>query len=789
MKRFSVSIPVVILFLLFLNTGFAGPKQPVDWCNLEIPSTATLQAREGVTTYGRVYKKNITEGGGHGGGISGGVGLGKRGSDPATDHSWTWFGISFHADVDGSTPGDLALDEYTGYITAPDQGGEYDFCYRFRFRGGPYTYGDLDGSDNGYSPDKAGRMIVITATPTPTPTPTPAQVNWCILQWPPQATLTVGESFNVFGYVFQPGVTEPIGWGPGIHAQAGIGLDGTLPHTDPSWIWFNASYSADIGNNDEYTTSLPSPYQPGLYDYCFRFRYLEGDWKYGDFDGSDNGYTPEQAGSLTVFGITPTPTSTPTPTPTMTPAIDTVDWCNLNWPPRVSLLGGDHFDAFGLVKEPGETDPPGSSPNIEAQAGIGPDGSLPDSDPSWSWFKASYTRDVGEDDEYTTRLQAPMIPGEYDYCFRFRLLGKPWKYGDYDGSANDYSPSQAGSLTVRQPTPTPTPTPTPSATPTPTPTPGPDEIDWCNLQSPPNVTIDPDATFDVYGQVYKPGVTDEAGQGAGIEAQAGIGTDGTLPYTDPSWTWIDAVYNLDIGDDDEYMASLTAPSSPGNYDYCFRFRLTGGPWKYGDLDSSGNGYSTAKAGDLSVTGQTPTPTPTPTAGPGELDWFKLQEPANATISTTETLLVSGRVLKLGVTDAAGQGPGIEAQAGVGDSLTAPDLHPSWNWLDATYTGDRDRSQPGDLALDEYTAVLGPFPAGSYSLCFRFNIDKSEWYFGDLDGSYNGFQMAEMGVLRVLPTRQELLDALLGKATSGNLDVNEDGIVDMADLVTLISMGR
>ncbi|MCX7001242.1 MAG: hypothetical protein NT106_13260 [Candidatus Sumerlaeota bacterium] len=163
-----------------------------------------------------------------------------------------------------------------------------------------------------------------TPTPTPvpeTPTPTPVlqEVKWCILQWPPQVTLLGGQSFDVCGYVYEPGVTEASGQGAGIEAQAGVGPDGSSPVGNPSWIWVDANYQGDIDENDAYVANVLANLQAGTYDYCYRFRPSGGAWKYADLDGSANGYSAEQAGSFTILAPTPTPTSTPIPTPTPKP--------------------------------------------------------------------------------------------------------------------------------------------------------------------------------------------------------------------------------------------------------------------------------------------------------------------------------------------------------------------------------------------------------------------------------------------------------------------------------------
>ena len=144
-------------------------------------------------------------------------------------------------------------------------------------------------------------------------------VGWCNLDSPPQVTLHQGELFDVFGQVFKSYITDGDGQGSGIYAQAGIGAHGTMPDTDPSWTWFDADYTGDNKGNDVYAKSLQASLAPGIYDYCYRFNIEGGDWTYGDIDGSDNGYSPDMAGILTILGSTPTPTPTLTPTPTGTP--------------------------------------------------------------------------------------------------------------------------------------------------------------------------------------------------------------------------------------------------------------------------------------------------------------------------------------------------------------------------------------------------------------------------------------------------------------------------------------
>jgi hypothetical protein len=112
------------------------------------------------------------------------------------------------------------------------------------------------------------------------------------------------------------------------------------------------------------------------------------------------------------------------------------------------------------------------------------------------------------------------------------------------------------------------------------------EPTWANLQWPPTGAICQSGSYTAYGQVYQAGVTDSAGQGSGITVQFGYnGTD-----TDPStWTsWSAASYNVDYGNNDEYLYTFTPPSS-GTFYYAFRYRQGSCNWIYGGYSAGGGG--------------------------------------------------------------------------------------------------------------------------------------------------------------------------------------------------------
>jgi|GEM_PF-1499739 len=129
---------------------------------------------------------------------------------------------------------------------------------------------------------------------------------------------------------------------------------------------------------------------------------------------------------------------------------------------------------------------------------------------------------------------------------------------------------------------------------------------WCQLISPSSITMDVgDTTGTILGQVYEPGVTPGGGQGAGIVAQVGYGSNGSQP-SGTGWRWFPASYMQDVGDNDEYGGTLTISRS-GSHDYAFRFSTDdSATWIYADLDGNDqgdegtNGYTAAQAGSLTV---------------------------------------------------------------------------------------------------------------------------------------------------------------------------------------------
>lgn len=112
-------------------------------------------------------------------------------------------------------------------------------------------------------------------------------------------------------------------------------------------------------------------------------------------------------------------------------------------------------------------------------------------------------------------------------------------------------------------------------------------IGWANLQWPPTLThtISPfNRTDNAYGQVWIDGITNQSGPTLGLIAQLGFGPEGSNPDGDPDWAWETAIFNVDVGNNDEFMASLL-PETTGTFDYVYRYSTTNGrDWLFADLN-------------------------------------------------------------------------------------------------------------------------------------------------------------------------------------------------------------
>jgi hypothetical protein len=119
----------------------------------------------------------------------------------------------------------------------------------------------------------------------------------------------------------------------------------------------------------------------------------------------------------------------------------------------------------------------------------------------------------------------------------------------------------------------------------------PAEADYCTIQFPLSFAVDAGLlTPPIYGRLFEAGVTPAVGPPAGWIAQIGHGAEGSDPRTASGWQLIGAAYNLQVGNDDEFVGSFVAPAA-GTYSYVFRFSGDGGgTWTYCDTDGAGSNF-------------------------------------------------------------------------------------------------------------------------------------------------------------------------------------------------------
>ncbi len=313
-------------------------------------------------------------------------------------------------------------------------------------------------------------------------------------------------------------------------------------------------------------------------------------------------------------------------------------------------------------------------------------------------YEGSFTASGGPADGVVSTDIGVSEPGSTPVGLSLQLSGTGSQYSDFSWQ----SPAAAtpGTLNNNQTIPT-------------------DEVDWCNLQFPESGNIRGGTDFDVYARVYEVGVTDAAGQGAGITAWIGYSTDNTDPST---WTnWVLASYNTDAGNNDEYMANISPGLTNGSYYYAARFQLNGGGYKYGGYNNNGGNFwdgADYVSGVLTVD--------------DVVDWCNLQAPLNGSVHiSSREFIVYAQIYEAGYTDGGGQAPNISAWIGYSSADNNPADNPDdWTWVPANYNTDNGNN-------DEYSCDLGnaiDLP-GTYYYASRFQIGSGDFFYGGYNGGF------------------------------------------------------
>ena len=111
------------------------------------------------------------------------------------------------------------------------------------------------------------------------------------LQFPDTATIVQGGNVTVYGQVYEPGVTPGAGAGAGIQAWVGVSPIGSNTNPNTWTSWTAATYNVDLGNNDEYQSTIGATLPIGTYYYATRFSLNGGAYVYG-------GYSPPPGGGF-----------------------------------------------------------------------------------------------------------------------------------------------------------------------------------------------------------------------------------------------------------------------------------------------------------------------------------------------------------------------------------------------------------------------------------------------------------------------------------------------------------
>ncbi|MBL8940475.1 MAG: IPT/TIG domain-containing protein [Archangium sp.] len=378
------------------------------------------------------------------------------------------------------------------------------------------------------------------------------------------------------------------------------------------------------------------------------------------------------------------------------------------------------------VEVPNVTKGTGQGSGVKGQVGFATTLSATPAESDFTWTDATYSADAdgamagdAARDVYGAMVTVPgamMMSKTYRLAARFSVdNGATWKLADRDGSSNGVQEPQLPKLTVEV-----------------------KGVDWCRLggqtvgTAPPTVNLrGTQMGPTIYAQVFVMGRTEAGGAGTGIKGQLGYGMMGANPST---WTWVDGAFNTDVGNNDEWRATLPNPGE-GSYRFAWRFNLDDGTYAYCDNDGLAmNGFTEDQAGTLVVT------------APG-VDNCVLQFPNNAqALVGAAGPLVYGRVFAGGITDRLDGGAPpmtLSMELGIGPGGVQPDQS-SWSWQAAAF------NVPVAGGGAEFQSRLPASLQGTYAYAWRAKLGSGAYAYCDLDGSQNGFQTTQAGVYTVAP---------------------------------------
>ena len=273
----------------------------ISWANLQWPATATVNCGSGTNVYGQVYEAALTPAAGANNTIGVQIGVSSSNTNPSTWLAAAWTNASYNAQSGNN-------DEYVANIGSSLASGTYYYAFRYTTgANGCYVYGGYNASGGGYWNGSTHVNGVLTV----------GGIDWANLQFPGTGSVCQGQSYNVYGQVYEAGVTNSAGATAGLIAEIGVSSANTNPSTWAANAWTPASFNAQSGNNDEFTAAI-SGLNTGTYYYTFRYKLSNAcAYQYGGFNASGGGFwngTTNLNGTLTV-----------TPPPAANAGLDIID--------------------------------------------------------------------------------------------------------------------------------------------------------------------------------------------------------------------------------------------------------------------------------------------------------------------------------------------------------------------------------------------------------------------------------------------------------------------------------
>jgi hypothetical protein len=319
------------------------------------------------------------------------------------------------------------------------------------------------------------------------------------------------------------------------------------------------------------------------------------------------------------------------------------------------------------------------------------------------------------------------------------------------------------------------------------------EVSWCQIEAPTSIEITVgDSTPTLQAQVYQANVTPGGGHANGLTGQLGFG----LQSQDvTSWTFVDATYASDTGNNDVFTGSLM-PSSTGSYRFAFRFSLdSGASYVYCDTNGMTPTFEASAAGmltvdpvaPLSVTGVSPTFLP---VGGGTLmiAGTGFNNTTSVTIGGMAATITAMTPTLLTVTapavSAAGPQPVVVSQGTT--MVTAPAMLDFVLKFTITVDGYlNDWPSAALLGTDTATSSWG---SADVLTQLYMGYDDTNFYIG-IAGSAEA-QNAIVGYLSIsgLAWGSNNIGTLMDHSTSGDLDDELSSVFSVADTTFLAHYG-